>query len=133
VKIITQEIDDGKYSLEGAVVFCGDDLSITICGGTKHHIGAAALGAAYTKKDSPQDISASVSTICVTGHKDDEWARQAAYFFAKTHNCTVSVNVGIHIDDAGAADIQRLKDNFDGLVKRISGAMGEQHLFKGGA
>jgi hypothetical protein len=126
VKIITQKIDDGKYSLEGIAVFCGEDLYIIICGGTKHHIGAAALGTAYTKKDSPQTVSASVSTICITGHRDDELARQAASFFAKTYHCTASVNVGIHIDDAEAADIQRLKDNFEALIQRISRVMGEE-------
>jgi hypothetical protein len=125
MRVITREIVDGKYSMEGVALICGADISLVVCGGTKHHIGAAALGVVYSKTDSAKNISASVSLLCVAGHKDDELARQAAYFLSKAHNCTVSINVGIHIDEANSTDIQRLKDNFDRLINDLSKAVSE--------
>ena len=33
-----------KYEIELCAVQCGRDYSVTICGGGRHHVGAAALG-----------------------------------------------------------------------------------------
>jgi hypothetical protein len=121
MRLISAKIDDGKFSLEGAAILCGRDLSVTICGGAAH-IGAAALGVARPSLSAPDKASACVSVICVTGHRDDELARSAADYFAAAYNCVVSVSVGIHIDDASADDIQRIRDNFAKLLKALDEA-----------
>ena len=40
-----------KYQIELLAVFCGPDLSVTICGGTGYHVGAIALGCARPIKE----------------------------------------------------------------------------------
>ena len=55
--------------------------------------------------------SASASVLCVTGHKEDELARQTALRFAARLNCRVLVSAGLHIDRAAERDIALLLDN----------------------
>ncbi|MDR3276071.1 MAG: hypothetical protein LBT11_02480 [Treponema sp.] len=122
MRLVTAHIDDGECSLEGVALFCGRDISVTICGGAEH-IGAVALGIARPSLRDPEKTSASVSVICVTGHKDDELARVAADYFAATYNCVVSTSVGIHVDEAGADHLERIIDNFTKLLKFLSDAI----------
>lgn len=112
-------LPDGDYSMEAVAVLVGDDLVVTICGGSGHHVGAVAIGIPRPSLSDPKNVSASVSVFCVTGHKDDLPARRAAELLASSLNCVVSVSVGIHVDDAGAEDIARLKGNFEKLLKSL--------------
>jgi hypothetical protein len=52
-------------------------------------------------------------------HKDDILARKGALRLADECACTVSISVGIHIDNPSDQDIQRLCDNFDKLIESI--------------
>ena len=54
---------------------------------------------------------ATVSVLCVFGHRDDEAARWAAKYLATELKCNVSVAVGIHIDHADGSEIQCLLEN----------------------
>lgn len=64
--------------------------------------------------------TATASVLCVPGHKEDEFARNAANALATALNTTVTVSVGIHIDNATAKDIQILSDLFDELIEDVS-------------
>ena len=75
--------EQSKYEIELCAVQCGRDYSVTICGGGRHHVGAA----------------------------DDEAARWAAKYLATELKCNVSVAVGIHIDHADGSEIQCLLEN----------------------
>ena len=119
MSVKTFHIDDGQYSLWASAISCGSDLSITVCGGSAPHIGAVAMGIPRPSLRQPDKTSASVSVLCVTGHKDDEFARLAAQQIASRQRCVVSVNVGIHIDDANESDILRFQQNFEHLVADI--------------
>ena len=55
--------------------------------------------------------SASASVLCVTGHKEDELARDTALRFAARMGCRVLVSAGLHIDRAGENDIALLLGN----------------------
>lgn len=97
---------DGIYRVEAEVAFCGKDLSVRICGGTLHHIGASALAVYEAERD-----SATVSTMTVYTHRDD---RVAAYFakeISREMKCTVSACAGIHVDDAREDEIILLWEN----------------------
>lgn len=110
----TWEIIVGKgtrYEIVLQAVECGNDLNVSLCGGTRHHVGAVAL--AYPKgisgKEAPR--SAKVSVICVKGHRDDVIAKAAANYLATAINCHVSVAAGVHIDAATQAEIKILLAN----------------------
>jgi hypothetical protein len=106
--------------MEAVAVICGNDINAAICGGTGHHIGAAALGIPRPSLKSPDKISASVSVICITGHKDDELALRGARIIASECNSIAAVSTGIHIDVASDAEIRRLENNFDRLIREIT-------------
>ena len=105
---ITAAYGEGHYRIEAAAILCGSDLSVTFAGGDTPHIGAVSL-AVYE----PERGSATVSTLTAYGHRDDELSRKAAKQLASALRCTVSVSVGIHIDDADEQDIRTLCENFE--------------------
>lgn len=100
-----------KYEIELCAVQCGRDYSVTICGGGRHHVGAAALGCDESGTVGHKMRGATVSVLCVFGHRDDEAARWAAKYLATELKCNVSVAVGIHIDHADGSEIQCLLEN----------------------
>lgn len=123
MKTLTVDISDGPYSLCAVAVLAGRDLSVTICGGTSRHIGAAAIGIPRPSLKDPEKTSASVSVFCVTGHKEDLPARDAAQLLASRYDCVADVSVGIHLDNATVADIDRFNSNFQEALRRLTQAL----------
>ncbi|WP_455652171.1 prenylated flavin chaperone LpdD [Phascolarctobacterium sp.] len=107
------------YLLEAVAVRCGDDLTVVIGGGEKQHIGAVAVGVPRPSLKDKNVVSSSASVLCLTGHKEDLLARSAALELAKLLGHTVTVTVGLHIDDAPAAAITLLEENFQELLRQI--------------
>ncbi|MDR0645171.1 MAG: hypothetical protein LBG05_09785 [Treponema sp.] len=112
-------IDDGRYSIWCKLCRCGDDISLAISGGDRPHIGAAALAVSRPSLSDKTKLSATVSSICVTGHKDDELARNSANKLAAKYNCVVVVSIGLHIDNASRDDIGHLYENFSRLMEQV--------------
>lgn len=106
----------GRYAVNGAAVLCGRDVSLTFTGGTLPHIGAVSLGS-YE----PVRRSATVSTITVFTHRDDQLAAACAKKAATALTCTVTVSVGIHIDDASPQELEILCKNFEECSNRLIG------------
>lgn len=97
---------------------CGNDLALTVCGGSAHHVGAVALA---QPEDDPVR-QATVSVIAAYGHRDDEVARRIAKRLAGALHCSVSVSAGIHIDDATLPEIQQIVQACDELADAIADA-----------
>ncbi|MFT8350200.1 hypothetical protein [Clostridium saccharoperbutylacetonicum] len=78
---------------------------IVIFGGDVPHIGAVA------RKSLTGDgsNSASASVICITGHKEDEIARNIVLEFNSEFICNITVSAGVHIDNAKKKDIEVLE------------------------
>lgn len=109
----------GVHKVEAAVCICGTDVVVVIGGGTAYHIGAVALGIPRPSLADSSQVSASVSVLCVTGHKEDGLARKAARKIAAATNCRVTVVAGIHIDKISTADMSQLMVNCKLLIKKI--------------
>lgn len=108
-----------RYEMVLTAVQCGQDYSVTICGGSRHHVGAAALGCARPLYPGKPKRSASVSVLCAFEHKDDEIARRAAKVLATELDCRVSVAAGVHIDEAAVEELQVLLENCDEICRRL--------------
>ena len=108
-----------EYLLEAVAVRCGDDLTVVIGGGEKQHIGAVAVGVPRPSLKDKNIVSSSASVLCLTGHKEDLLARKAALELARMLGHTVTVTVGLHIDDASAEEIAMLEANFQELLRQI--------------
>ncbi|MCL2028850.1 MAG: hypothetical protein FWG97_00285 [Deltaproteobacteria bacterium] len=102
---------EGAHRVEVLFTLIGADACLCIAGGRTPHIGAAALAIPRESLRSDGELSASASVLCVTGHKEDELAREAALRFAARLGGRVLVSAGLHIDQAGARDIRLLLEN----------------------
>lgn len=107
----------GKYSVALTAMRCGNDLNVSVTGGTSAHIGAVSL-AVYE----PERASATVSTLCVYTHRDDVLSRAIAKELSSRLGCTVCVSAGIHIDDASPQDILTLRENAMDCCRRLAEA-----------
>ena len=112
MKVIAIKVGEGIYTVELTATVCGKDYNICIGGGDTYHIGAVALGIPRPSLADATKISASASVLCVTAHKEDEVAREAALRLATLLNTRVVVTCGLHIDDASGEDIKQLYDNY---------------------
>lgn len=118
VRQFETQAGEGKYSLRAAVSFAGDDIVVIIAGGTREHIGAVSL-ATPRKSLADDSISATASVLCLSGHKEDMWARSASLEIAALCNTNVLGSVGVHVDNAVSSDLQILEDNFKKLLLNI--------------
>lgn len=96
---------EGRYSIRlRALETGGNGLVVFLTGGEKPHLGGVSLAA-------PPYAGASELSHCDTwdltlpGHKDKELARSIARQIFLAVGEPVSVNVGIHIDNASEEDI----------------------------
>lgn len=112
-------IEDGKYSVFACIVRCGQDISVTVGGGEAPHVGASALAIPRPSLNDPETCSASTSVLCVTGHKEDEFARRAAQTLASKLNCVVNVTAGVHIEQAQPEELLRLDKNLEALLSAV--------------
>jgi len=118
---MVKEILEGAipYILEAKIISCGTDIAVNISGGSVPHIGAVALATPRPSINKHEHISATASILCVSGHKEDLLARDAALRLASKFNTTVLVSVGMHVDSATVGDIKKLNANFAALVLRV--------------
>jgi len=117
----TQQFVKGMdvYKISATVTLCGIDVAVIIGGGEKPHIGAMGLASPRPSLQNKDVVSASVSVLCVLGHKDDLLARAAALRLASKFNVNVVVSVGLHLDNATTEDIEKLQTNFEAIIVEI--------------
>ena len=96
----------------------GEDLCLALSGG-QEHLGAVALAHPRPSRATPGATAATASVLAVSGHKEDQLARELALKTASALNVTVCVCCGIHLDNADADTVDQavkaaraLKDNF---------------------
>jgi hypothetical protein len=91
----------------------GDALSVSIVGGEKPHIGAAAI--AFLA-----DGDVRVSVLTGPGHRESELAAECAEATCRAAGRTVLVSCGIHIDRASQEEISELCENTRSLISRLN-------------
>lgn len=89
--------ENSRFEIIAIAILCGSDWSISVLGGTRHHIGSISI---YD--------SNSTLTQCYPKHKDDQISTYFAQQICNTFHCRVVVNAGIHVDNASKEDIQLL-------------------------
>jgi len=124
--ILTKET--ARFRLRITITRLGNDMSVTLSGGDTPHIGAQALAIPYPSLDSSATTDASVSLIVVTGHKEDNLARNTAYTLATRFNCVASVSCGIHIDNATTQEINNILDVSNALLSEAIHSMEKQNI-----
>lgn len=119
IKGFTLKSGTDKTQVEAHITQVGSDLTVTIAGGDLYHIGAVAIGEVGVLYEGVTKMSAHTSVICLRGHKEDQWAYQAAKYLATSLDKTVVVTMGIHIDNIKKEEFKILRDNVDDLLEQI--------------
>lgn len=109
----------GKCIVEVLIAKCGNDLNVTIGGGEKYHIGAVAVAVPRLEYKNGSKRTASTSLICVQGHREDELTYRAAKYLATALDCTVTVTIGVHIDNITQYEFSEILNNVDKLLDKI--------------
>ena len=107
--------------IEGILV--GNDISVSVYGGQKPHIGAVAMSVMAPALHEPERLTCTEHMISVQGHKEADLARSVATHLAKIFECTVTVSCGIHYADATEEDISTVlalvKDMLDEFTRNL--------------
>lgn len=97
----------------------GSDLNVMVMGGDEPHFGSVSLGIARKSLTGSGEVSATVSTMNMTGHKDDIVGNRFAERLASTFNCRAIVACGIHYDCAGPGELAEIQKAAEELLEKL--------------
>ena len=121
--LVERRYKSHSLRLEGIRV--GKDISVTVYGGQKPHIGGVAMSVMSPALHEPERLTCTEHMISVQGHKEADLARSVATHLAKMFECTVTVSCGIHYVDAVKEDITAVlalvKEMVDEFAQNIKG------------
>ncbi len=109
------KISKGRFKIYGLVHELGEDLLVSIWGGTQPHIGA--IGAATPRPSLKNDKkwSATSSNLTFTGHKEDILSKKISEELAARLRKNVVVTAGVHWDHLTSKEIKTIEN----LVQKI--------------
>lgn len=109
----------GRYDVNAHCRIIGRDLLVAVWGGEKPHIGAVAVAHPRPSLIDPGKTSATASVICLTGHKEDDLAKQMSLQLASGLNTHVVVTAGVHWDNIPNEGIHQVLENCETLTRMI--------------
>jgi len=118
----------GLFNASLSLQYLGDDLQVVIWGGERPHVGAVAVAEPRVSRSDPKRTSASSSVICLSGHKEDELARDAALRLAIVSHAAVAVTAGLHWDQLEADNIKDILQLCDELIRDAETWLEEQQV-----
>lgn len=121
--MISLEAARGRIRLRLCAVAMGRDLTVTLAGGERAHIGAVALSQARPSLEGGGGISASTSVLTLAGHKEDELARSLAARLAIHRDGAVCVACGIHVDAITPGELRDVQELAGELLERLIGQL----------
>ena len=110
---------EGQYDITAHVSHVGRDLLVAVWGGERPHIGAVSVAQPRPSLRDPAVTSATASTICLVGHKEDDLAKGIALALASACKTCVVVTAGIHWDDLPEEGIRAVVQNSRKIVRLI--------------
>lgn len=118
-RILTATAGTGRHRVQGTAIATGAGAIIALTGGEQPHVGAVGLGVPRPSRRDPGRRSATSSVLTLTGHHDDALAKPLAERAASRLDQPVVVVVGLHVEDAGEADIARLAEHAHDVAGRL--------------
>jgi hypothetical protein len=118
------EISKGRFKIHGLVQEVGQDILVSIWGGTRPHIGAVAMAIPRPSLKNPKKWSATSSNFTFIGHKEDALVKKISEKLAAHLRRNVVVTAGIHWDGITSNEtkaIQNLTQKLSDLIlKKIA-------------
>ncbi len=103
-------ISKGKFKLHAYTQRMGQDLLVSIWGGTRPHIGAVGMAIPRPSLRDPKKWSATSSNFTFIGHKEDAIVKKISEKLATELRRNVVVVAGIHWDGITAKEIEIIED-----------------------
>lgn len=95
----------GTLRLQAIACRAGEDLSVTITGGDRPHVGCVVLARSHPSSEDPQRTSVTSSVLAIPPHREEALARPLAERLARELGATVVVAAGVHTDRLGKRGI----------------------------
>ena len=117
-KTVSVSSGEGLLAVTARASCIGDDILVCLYGGSKPHIGAAAL--AFPCQDDGCGVTTWASVLGAPGHRDDTVAHKLAMSLCKATGRPVCMTVGIHIDHASGEEIAHLLQNAEDATLKLA-------------
>lgn len=112
-------VKEGPFLLQAMVILVGDDLLVSIWGGTRPHIGAVALALPRPSLKDKKKTSATSSVLTVLGHKEDQTVKAVSEALSAVFKKNTVVTAGIHWDNLKAEEIKLIMGLTEKLTQKI--------------
>ena len=122
---VRSSVGDGIFQVVAEVKIIGDDLMISVWGGTKPHIGSISVSVPRPGLKDGTRMSSTSSVINLIGHKDEVIARKFSEQFAAKFNRNAIATAGVHIDDITENQINIIMQNITTLCLDVINKLGE--------
>ncbi len=110
------EISKGGFKIQGLVQEVGQDLLVSIWGGTRPHIGAIGIGVPRPSLKNPKKWSATSSNFTFLGNKEDIMVKRFSEKLASRLRRNVVVTMGFHWDGITSQEIKTIQN----LAQKLS-------------
>jgi gallate decarboxylase subunit D len=107
---------EGRFRIDALVQSLGEDLLVSVWGGTRPHIGAVGMAVPRPSLADPQHTSATSSNYTFLGHKEDVVVKQVSETISAALGKNVVVTAGIHWDNLSPRDLVVIA----GLTRRLA-------------
>ena len=119
VKVLKFSVRKGACRMEAEVLLLGEDLAVSLWGGSRPHVGAVALAVPRPSLKNPSRISATSSVLTRLGHKEDEVVKRMSERLAARLNRAVVVSAGMHWDHVAEKDVAAVQALCEELTRRV--------------
>jgi gallate decarboxylase subunit D len=121
----TAKVSKGGFTIHALIQKMGQDILVSIWGGTHPHIGAVAMAVPRPSLKDPKEVSATSSNFTFVGHKEDLLAKKISEKISSQLKTNVIVTAGIHWDKlppSNIATIEKLTEALTDLIlKKLGG------------
>lgn len=117
----------GRCRITAEARAIGEDLVVSIWGGSKPHIGSVVIAVPRTSLRRSLMTSSTCSCFNFPGHKDELVARMIAEKIAASKNKNTVVTAGVHIDNIKRAEIRKIIKNTDSLCLILLNKLAGKH------
>ncbi len=115
----------GRHRIFAEAKIIGNDVLVSVWGGTQPHIGSIAVSLPRPSLADPVDTSVTTSVFNFAGHKDDIITTMFAEKIAVNFNCKTVTTAGIHVENLKKKDLDLMLENAENLCLRLIEKMGK--------
>jgi hypothetical protein len=113
------QISKGRFRINGFVRGIGQDILVSIWGGTRPHIGAVGVAIPRRSLKNPKKWSATSSNFTFVGHKEDVIVKKMSEKLAARLRRNVVVTAGVHWDGITSREIKTIQNLTQRLLDQI--------------